>query len=134
MSKAIVSKQIVMAIMVFSCWSSIAWAEPQPDSALTEPAVNQSEAVPVPAAEIKAKPDDQPTWPFGDGFPEATGLAFQPPYVLVKLGIAAVGGVVSGLTWVATAGRDEPAKTIWTSTTSGPWTWHGWLKGEKEQQ
>jgi hypothetical protein len=64
---------------------------------------------------------------------EASGLVFQVPYVLVKFGVAMVGSIASGITWIATAGNDEPAKTIWSSTTSGPWSWPDWLTQQRER-
>jgi hypothetical protein len=131
-------KWALIVIMLFS--GGTAAGQTQTDMQPTDPISNEekvqeesleSQQHSVPSA-TDTKVDNQPMWPISDAFPEATGLAMQPPYVLIKLGIAAVGGVLSGLTWVATAGNDEPAKRIWTSTTSGPWTWHEWIKGEKE--
>lgn len=123
---------MLIGVMHFSCGEWTVWAEGPTDVQPSDSDSNHSDPQQQVVAATDSKNDNQPTWPFGDAFPEATGLAFQPPYVLVKLGIAAVGSAVSGLAWVATAGSDEPAKSIWTATTSGPWTWHGWIKGEKE--
>jgi len=64
---------------------------------------------------------------------EATGLAFQMPYVLVKVVIATVGSIASGLTWIATGGNTEAANTVWSSTTSGPWSWPDWVTQQSEQ-
>jgi len=44
-----------------------------------------------------------------------------------------VGSIASGITWIATSGNDEPAKTIWSSTTSGPWSWPDWLTQQRER-
>ncbi len=110
-------------------------SQTETDRSQAEPAPGAEDTAPSQAATHEESAISAPQETGGDrtppnGLVEASGLIFQPPYYLVKLGIATVGTIATGVVWAASLGNDEPAKSIWAKTTSGPWAWHGWIRNE----
>lgn len=63
-----------------------------------------------------------------NSWPDITGLAMQPVYIAVKLALAVVGGIASGVAWAATGGKTDEAKRVWDATVPQPWGWPDFVR------
>ena len=84
-------------------------------SAPSGPSAPQSSASPEPAS---------PPVPKEHPFVSLTGLVMQPPYLAIRVGVALMGAMTSGVVWVIPGENNrQNAQAVWDKTVRNNWGW-----------
>lgn len=115
---------------------------PQPQEIRQEP--NSAPSAPAPVEEVtspqpqetRQEPSPPPVTPppakeltIKNVLLDISGLVMQPVFLVIKLPVAVIGGVVGGVLWPFGGENHEGAQQVWNATVAPPWNWPDFVRG-----